>query len=360
MAVGWPTKTTYANGDVYSASDVNDTNGTINLLTSSTLSNAAGKNAVYNGGFDIWQRGTSIATSGSYTADRWYAYTDGTGSRTVSRQPTSDTTNLATIQYCARFQRTAGNTSTSRLLLGQSLESAMSIPYAGKTVTLSFYARKGANYSSASNVLNLRFVTGTGTDQGVFSGYTGQVDTNFTFTLTTTWQRFTQTVTIPTNATEIGFDMGYTPSGTAGAADYYEMTGVQLELGSTATTFSRAGGSVPGELSLCQRYYNTMVSGATNLMVGIGSFYSSSQLYVGVFFPVSMRIAPSLVATSGTDYYAADRNAGTDLFNSFSIAYATNETALIYNLSEISSVAGQAGAARTNNASASIAFNAEI
>ena len=38
MAVGWPTKTTYANGDVYSASDVNDTNGTINLLQTSTLS----------------------------------------------------------------------------------------------------------------------------------------------------------------------------------------------------------------------------------------------------------------------------------------------------------------------------------
>ena len=38
MAVGFPAKTTYANGDVFSASDINDTNGTINLLTSSTLS----------------------------------------------------------------------------------------------------------------------------------------------------------------------------------------------------------------------------------------------------------------------------------------------------------------------------------
>ena len=43
MAVGLPLKTTYANGDVYSASDVNDTNGTVNLFTSSTLSSQADK-----------------------------------------------------------------------------------------------------------------------------------------------------------------------------------------------------------------------------------------------------------------------------------------------------------------------------
>ncbi len=55
MATGWPMKTTYANGDVYSASDVNDTNGTINLLQTSTLSRAGGKNVIINGGMDIWQ-----------------------------------------------------------------------------------------------------------------------------------------------------------------------------------------------------------------------------------------------------------------------------------------------------------------
>jgi len=73
MATGWPMKTTYADGDVYSAQDVNDITGTINLLTSSTLSYSAGKNAIINGGMDIWQRGTSITgTSGiPHTADRW-------------------------------------------------------------------------------------------------------------------------------------------------------------------------------------------------------------------------------------------------------------------------------------------------
>jgi hypothetical protein len=32
MAAGWPTKVTYANGDVFSASDINDTNGTLNYI----------------------------------------------------------------------------------------------------------------------------------------------------------------------------------------------------------------------------------------------------------------------------------------------------------------------------------------
>ena len=55
MAVGFPLKTTYANGDVYSASDVNDTNGTLNLLGSS-VAYAAGKNKIINGDFLINQR----------------------------------------------------------------------------------------------------------------------------------------------------------------------------------------------------------------------------------------------------------------------------------------------------------------
>jgi hypothetical protein len=65
MAVGFPAKTTYVDGDVFSASDINDTNGTINLLTSSTLSRAAGKNPVINGGYDVWQRGTSFSIAAS-------------------------------------------------------------------------------------------------------------------------------------------------------------------------------------------------------------------------------------------------------------------------------------------------------
>ena len=119
-------------------------------------SNVAGKNGVLNSNFSIWQRGTSIAGSAAsylYTADRWQ--TEASTSITVSRQATADTTNLPFIQYCARAQRNSGSTATAGVMLSQSLETVNSIPFAGKTVTLSFYARRGANYSSTSNLLNV-------------------------------------------------------------------------------------------------------------------------------------------------------------------------------------------------------------
>jgi hypothetical protein len=292
-------KTTYLDGDVYSAQDVNDITGTINLLQTNTLSRSAGKNAVINGGMDIWQRGTTFALAASvptYTADRWYNARSATG-QTVSRQVTGDTTNLPNIQYCARVQRDNANTSTAEVRLAQAFETVNSIPLAGQVVTLSFYARRGANYSSASNFLGSQIVIGTGTDQNALtSGYTGQSTlSSATPTLTTTWQRFTQTATIPATATEITTLFTYTPVGTAGAADFFEITGVQLELGSYATTFSRAGGTIQGELAACQRYY---WRGSTTNAYGSwggGSAASTTQANVIITLPVTMRTSPASV-----------------------------------------------------------------
>jgi len=294
MATGWPMKTTYANGDVYAASDVNDITGTINLLTSSTLSSSAGKNAVINGGFDIWQRGTSfnsVGTSGTnYTADRWINYNTGTTNCNVTRQNTSDTTNLPTIQYCARVSRASGNTNTSGLWMAQALETSASYPFIGKTAVYSFYARRGANYSATANALAVTVGYGTGTDQGVNTGALANVAFSGTATLTTTWQRFTFTGTIPTNATQVAHYVAYTPTGTAGANDYYEITGVQLELGSTATTFSRAGGTIQGELAACQRYYwRWTANGVANSPLRHGYAYLTTAVQFIVNPPVTMR-----------------------------------------------------------------------
>ena len=175
MATGWPMKTTYANGDVFSASDVNDITGTINLLTSTTLSRAAGKNAIINGGMDIWQRGTSIAgTTGSvYTTDRWSLNTGGNAGRTVSRQVTGDTTNLASIQYCARIQRDSGQTNTANARFYNMFETTNLIPLAGRTVTFSWYARKSSTFSGTQIIYSMQY--GTGTDQNYYSGYTGSL-----------------------------------------------------------------------------------------------------------------------------------------------------------------------------------------
>jgi hypothetical protein len=286
------------------------------------------RNGVINSGFNVWQRGTSISNFGFftlYTADRW-AFLSVNSGRTISRQLTNDTTNLPNIQYCARVQRDSGNTDTTYLQLSQSFETLNSIPFAGKTVTYSFYARKGANYSATSNILVGRFSTGTGTDQSVIAGYTGGIDTDTNFTITSTWQRFSVTLTVPATATEIATTLRYTPTGTAGANDYFEVTGVQLEVGNQASPFVPAGGGSPqAELAMCQRYYQKSYAQATapatnsqtsGIVFAQGVVALANATALGwVKFPVIMRTSPTVAPYSYTSstVNTVSNGAGTDL-----------------------------------------------
>jgi hypothetical protein len=253
-------------------------------------------NPVINSAFQIAQRGTSIAVGAgaAYTLDRWMGFRNGAAAgETVSRQATGDTTNLPFIQYCARVQRDSGNTSTAYLSLSQSFESVNSIPFAGKTVTVSYYARRGANFSATSNALVSQIFTGTGTDQTWISGYTGfAVAVQETKTLTTTWQRFTMTATLGASITELALNFSFDPTGTAGAADFFEVTGVQLEVGSVATPFHTLGGTIQGELAACQRYYYRESGGNGFATTGFGQAYSTTNVYSILKPKVTMRIAP--------------------------------------------------------------------
>lgn len=263
---------------------------------------AGGKNRVLNSNFSIWQRGTSISLAAStgfslgFLADRWQTSTGANQASTISRQPTNDTTNLPNIQYCMRYQRNSGQTGTLNLLLAQSFESVNSIPLAGKTVTLSFYARAGANYSAASNVLGVVLSTGTGTDQNITGGYTGAAYpiNALPATLTTTWQRFTFTANIAATATELGVYFQFTPVGTAGTNDYYEITGVQLEASNTATPYAPNGATQQAELAACQRYYfrQSLAAGATSGSA-FGSAKSTTVATMVYSLPVTMRVAPT-------------------------------------------------------------------
>jgi hypothetical protein len=277
------------------------------------------RNGIINGGFDIWQRGTSIANNASYTkycADRFQVNRAGlaTGA-TISRQSSS----LTGIQYAARVQRDSGNTNTGAIYFLTALESADSYRFAGQSVTISFYARAGANYSSASSALSLRLDYGTGTDQSLGTGFTGQTAViTQTATLTTSWQRFTYTGTVASAATEIGFYSFYTPVGTAGANDYYEITGIQLEVGSQASPFIRAGGNIQGELAMCQRYYIKSFPQATapaQNAGGQGAVYfpqiitgAINQTLGAIRFPVVMRTSPTITTFNPSAANAQVRN----------------------------------------------------
>jgi hypothetical protein len=257
-------------------------------------------NPVINSAYQVWQRGTSISvaasTANAYTADRWGLVTGANQASTVSRQTTGDTTNLPAIQYCGRFQRNSGQTGTGTQYLSNAFESINSIPFAGKTVTLSFYARKGADYSPTSSALTAKLYSGTGTDQQSNTGYTGAVaHINTTATLTATWQRFTASATVSSSATEISIEFSWTPTGTASTNDYFEVTGVQLDVGSVALPFRTYAATIQGELAACQRYYVRFDNASVNAIHGIGLAYDTTNTYFSNQLPVTMRTGPSAI-----------------------------------------------------------------
>ena len=324
MAAGFPVKENYATGDVLTATNMNDLSGTVNLLSGTRL--ASGKNAFINGNFGVWQRGTSVSVAASatatYTSDRFALTTQANQASTVSRQSTNDTTNLPTIQYCARVQRNSGQTGTGAMIFGQSLETSNSIRYVGQSVILSFYARKGADYSATSSALSANIYTGTGTDQSrVAASYTGDAQALTTsVTLTTTWQRFTVSGTIGATATELAVIFISSMTGTASTNDYYEVTGVQLELGTTASTFQTATGTIQGELAACQRYLPAF-TGSNSAFVGY-AYGTNTSLY-NIPFPVTARTSPTGLTVSGTtNAYAL--NTPTSVTPVFSVSSINN------------------------------------
>jgi hypothetical protein len=256
-------------------------------------------NPILNSAMQVWQRGTSFTASGpAYAADRWDYSTFGGGSgQTISRVATGDTTNLPNIQYALRYQRNNGTTGTGAYQVTQSFETINSIPFANKTVTLSFYAKCGTTSNGFSSlVAQLR--TGTGTDENVLSGLTGSATPiNNTATLTTTWQRFSYSGTLASTATQIALYFSVNPTGTAGATDYFDITGVQIDLGSVALPFRTYAGTLQGELAACQRYYFRINPNATSNAAnfGFGQSWTTQYCYHTTWFPVQMRTVPTAI-----------------------------------------------------------------
>ena len=376
---GAPTTGTFAVGDyvvdqtgAMYVCTVAGTPGTWQLSGVSVNENIAGKNFVINGGMDIWQRGTSFTNAGSTTAntaDRWVAYRGGFSTGlSVSRQPTSDTTNLPFIQYCARVQRASGDTQTAFLGFQTTLETSNSIPMAGKIVTLSFWARAGANFSSTSNQLNASVVYGTGTDQNYITGFTGFTQiVNVNVTLTSTWKLYSFTGTVGSIATQLAISFGETPTGTAGANDYFDITGVQLEIAPQATPFSRAGGSIGGELALCQRYFYKVYSSAAtsiNEKIAIGQATSGTTAIFQIPLPITMRLAPSgTISSLGSSSVAIINSANTTAYGCTSFGYDSatpNNVSLTASLGSSLLTAGNASTLLGNANGWYLGFSAEL
>lgn len=283
------------------------------------------KNRIINGGMVIDQRnaGASVTpTDAQFLVDRWKA-------RQTVASKFSAQQNAGSVTPPSGFTNYLGATSlssysvtgTDNFVLFQDIEGFNTSDLAWGTagavsVTLSFWVRSSL----------------TGTFGGVIRNYNGTRDYGFTYTISAsnTWEQ--KTITIPgdtsgtwatTNSGSIRliFSLGVGPSlsGTAGSwgaqgiwgvtgatsvvgtngATFY-ITGVQLEVGTVATSFdSRDYGR---ELMLCQRYfaksYNQAIAlatpgefaGASGRFVDATSNYASVQ----VFFPVRMRTTPTV------------------------------------------------------------------
>jgi len=289
----------------------------------------AGKNKIANGDFSIFQRGTTISVgvaAKTYTADRWWLYTNELAS--VSQQSSG----LTGFRYCARVQRTSGQ-GAGGIYFSQPVETANSVALASQTVTFSFYARAGSGMS-ASNLLNYSLSTGTGTDESGLGGYTGNatpINSSVTLLATgsggisgTGWQRITASATLASTATEFGITFGYNATGTAGANDYFEVTGVQVEVGAVATPFTLATATLQGELSLCQRYLPVIAKGADGIWLGAST--STTVTRFTLPFTVTPRVAPTGIVVAGS---FALYNSAFSVSGGPTITYAAGSTSSI-------------------------------
>jgi hypothetical protein len=288
--------------------------------TSAFYGGLAFRNRIINGAMVINQRGFSgnITTAAEYTLDRWRGEGSVSNKFTVAQSSTAPTgfINSALITSTAATSLGAGD----YYMFYQSVEGLNCADFgfgtaSASTVTLSFWV-----YSSL-----------TGTFGGALNNSDATRSYPFTYAISAanTWEQKSITIAGDTSGTwlktngrgimvRLGLGVGTTYSGTANAwagATYFSatgatsvvgtngatfyITGVQLEKGSTATSFDyRPYGT---ELALCQRYYYRIISPvANNNDFGVGFNNNTTLATLITPFPVPMRSSPTALEQSGT------------------------------------------------------------
>jgi hypothetical protein len=361
----------------------------VTFAQAANLPNTFGfKNRIINGAMVIDQRnaGAAInpATNNAYCVDRWLTNTNVASKYSVQQ-------NAGSVTPPTGFTYYLGATSLSAYSVGSSDSFALVQKIEGynfadldfgkataKTVTISFWVRSSL----------------TGTFGGSLTN--GAIDRSYPFTYTVssanTWEQKSVTIAGDTSGTWLttngigawlwfGLGMGSTLSGTAGAwagAEYrsatgatsvvgtngatFYITGVQLEKGSTATSFDyRPYGT---ELQLCYRYYYRNKAANTASYFGVGQAYTTVKVLTYSQFPVSMRTAPSALEQSGTvtDYRVLSSSGGgincsaVPVFNSASTDTASTEFTVASGLT-----AGNASFSFSNaGANGFLAWSAEL
>jgi hypothetical protein len=294
------------------------------LPTAGPLSN---RNLIINGAMTVSQRSTSNAgqTATAYRAcDRFQTGIDSLGTWTVSQAASAP----AGFSKSLKMECTTANASPSAgsfaaifyTIEAQDLQLLNYGTANAEVVQLSFWVRSNKTGSASfavrqrdnsdklfSKVYNFNSTADTwkkieieipADTAGVINDDNGQgltlawwLNSGSNFTgggATTGWEALDNTKRNPTNA-----GIGGTVN------DYFEITGVQLEIGSKATPFEHE--SYGQTLAKCQRYY-FRINGSDNIngLWGTGFAYSSDQAVISVPTPVTLRAAPTAIEQSGT------------------------------------------------------------
>ena len=223
------------------------------------------RNAIINGNFDIWQRGTSQTAAGYGSADRYASNRVGT-TCTMSRQAfiLGQTDVPGEPTYFCRMAVTSVAGAGNLSLLEQKIESVRT--FAGQQVTVSFWAKADAAKPISAELVE-SFGSGGSPSSGVDALGVSKV------TLSTSWQKITTTVTLPSISGKtlgsdnndaivlrIWFDAGSTYNAltdTLGQqSGTFDIAQVQVEPGPVATPFERR--PIGTELALCQRYFQIL------------------------------------------------------------------------------------------------------
>jgi hypothetical protein len=321
--------------------------------------------------------------SGIYTVDRWWAYSGVTSKFTVQQNANSVTPPAGFTNYLGCVSTSAYSVNATDTFLIRQIIEGFNVADLGwgtanaKTVTLSFQV-----YSSL-----------TGTFGGSLENNAENRSYPFTYTVSSanTWTPVSITIAGDTTGTWVtnngrgillnfSLGTGSSLSGTAGSwagATYYSatgatsvvgtngatfyITGVQLEVGSSATGFEyRQFGQ---ELALCQRYYYNLETGyaaGVGQPIGIGCGTTTSAIDVCVPFPATMRATPSIYQNTGTNYYQFYAGGNGTNFSSFKVDQVSTTCIFMQNNSAVTVVGAAAGVVYANNTNCQVGFSAEL
>lgn len=267
--------------------------------------------AAANGGMEVWQRGTSISVAasnspGTYANDRWYLLTGANQAHTVS----AVTGLVSGSKLAAQVQRTAGQTGTTQMLYACPLDTDELIKMAGQKVMIIFRCATGANWSPSSGTLIASLVTGTGASPSKSAGFSGSaVPLSQSFNIAAgSSSAFFQTAlstAIAAGITQAEVQFAWTPVGTAGANDWFQVDDVQLQivtanLTSITPVFERR--NFKADYDDCQRFYYKTFPYATAPAQNAGNtgavsatlFTNSGTLVWDFRYPVELRAVPSI------------------------------------------------------------------